>query len=256
MDPMRALRYARRYANWREILAARGERGARGNPAWVRLRSGERFEAPEDVNAARIVNGVYFRKVYTPRGFGIGSDDAVVDVGANIGVFSVYAASRTRGPVLAIEPFPANFDFLERNLAHNDCERVLRMARAASDQEGTAKLYLGRKGVTHQLFDHDERGALEHCVEVPTATLEQMLDEAGIARVDLLKLDCEGAEGLILRAASPSLLARIRRIALEFHDFASPLSHTELEALLSAAGFATRLEWDGRASTGFLYARR
>lgn len=254
MELLRTLRYARRFRNWREIGRARA---AGTPPPRAVLWAGPRFDAPPDVNPARMVNGVFFKQVYTPPGFEIAEGDVVVDVGANIGVFSVFAALASRAPLLAIEPFPANADHLERNLAANGCDTATVLRGALSDHEGSTKLFLGRKGVVHQIFDRaDDGGQLQDHIEVPTTTLEAALDAHGFDRVDLLKLDCEGAEGLVLGSASPGLFARVRRITMEFHDYVSPLHHDALGKLLESHGYSTRLVWNGRSHTGFLHASR
>lgn len=253
MDLLRNFRYARRYRNWREIVAAAAEGR---NAARVQLRRGPVFEAPPEVNPARIVNGVWFRSCYTPRGLEIRKGDVVVDVGANIGVFSVMAA-RAGARVVAVEPFPDNVEHLRRNLAANDCAGAQVVAGALADANGSARLYLGRKGVVHQLFEKDERGErLEQHIDVPTLTLEELMRRHELERVDLLKLDCEGAEGLILASSPRDLLARVGAISMEFHDHASPLQHDEIVERLQAAGFRTELLWNGRSTTGYLYARR
>ena len=253
MSLWRTLRYARRYRNWREIMQADFRRA---HPRCVVLRNGVEFAGPEDVNPVRGVNGVYFKRYYTPPGFEIGPQDHVIDIGANIGVFSVYAASRTQGRVLAIEPYAPHVEFLRRNLERNRCAAVEIKACAVSDRAGTAKLFLGAKGVTHQLSAWDEQGQREAYVEVPTQNLEHLAGEQGFDRIDLLKLDCEGAEGLILPSLQRAFLQRIRRIAMEFHDSTSPLDHTALTRLLEENGYRVRLRWDGVSTSGLLYAWR
>ncbi len=254
MNPPQALRYARRYRNWREILR---ETGAGRRPARVVLRDGTRFEAPPNVNPVRAANDVWFHRCYDPPGFELRSGDLVVDVGANVGIFSVYAVRRGAARVLAVEPHPNNAAFLERNLRTNEATGVEVARCALADRDGTVRLTLAAKGVAHRLCDRDQDGAAPtESIEVTAETLAGLCRARGVERIDLLKLDCEGAEGLILPSLGPEGLAHVDRIALEFHDRASPLDHSALQRLLEAAGFATRLSWDGRSARGFLYARR
>ena len=253
MSWLRALRYARRYRNWRELAR---ERAASREPGRVVLRSGLVFEAPADTNVLRVVNGVFFKRYYTRGPIGdVGPGDAVLDVGANVGAFAVYAALRTRGPVLAVEPFPANLACLERNLRGNGCGQVRVVACALAERDASARLTVYESGVRHSLAPSGAR-ATAAGVEVRTRSLPSLLDEHGLERVDFLKLDCEGAEGLALPATPEPYLRRLRRVALEFHDDLSPVRHEELERLLAASGMSTRLEWDGHATRGFLFAWR
>jgi len=253
MNWLRALRYARYYRNWRELER---ERAAHRKPAHAVLRDGTEFHAPPGVNALRVVTPVFHKKVYTPPGFELGPDDHVVDVGSNIGAFAVYAAQRTRGRVLAIEPHPGNAASLRANLRANHCDRAEVSESAVADAPGTLPLFLGRSGTTHQLSPMGKDTGAGESVDVRVATLPQLLAEHGFDRVDFLKLDCEGAEGVILPALSVTMLAAIRTIAMEFHDDVSLLAHGALAKLLEEKGFRVALDWDGRSANGMLFARR
>jgi FkbM family methyltransferase len=247
------LRYARRYRNWREIMRTQ-EAGAK--PSCVVLRDGTVFEAPPGVNPASAASAIWFRRCYEPPGFALRAGDVVIDVGASVGVFALLAERSGAARVLALEPHPENAAFLARNLAANRANRVEVVQCALADRAGTARLHVAAKGVAHRLFDRDEDGAtLAEFLEVPADTLSGLCRTHGIGRIDFLKLDCEGAEGLILGSAGPETLASVDRISLEFHDEVSPLGHEELRRVLDRAGFETRIAWDGRSSRGFLYAR-
>jgi FkbM family methyltransferase len=180
----------------------------------------------------------------------------VVDIGANVGAYSVYAARRTRSRVLAVEPDPENARYLERNLLTNDCRQVQVLECAVADADGKLPLFVGTSGVTHQLRTNYSSQDSGEFVEVPVMTMRTLMDEHRLDRIDLLKMDCEGAEGLILPAAPKSYLGRVQRIAMEFHDNSSPCNHRELQRLLDGCGFSTRLRWDGSSPNGLLYASR
>jgi hypothetical protein len=83
-------------------------------------------------------------------------------------------------------------------------------------------------------------------------TMRTLMEEHRIDRIDLLKMDCEGAEGLLLPATPKSYLRRVQRIAMEFRDNSSPCEHRELQWLLDGCGFSTRLRWDGSSPNGLL----
>jgi FkbM family methyltransferase len=253
MNLLRALRYARTYRNWRELERARS---AGRKPERAVLRDGTAFEAPPGVNPLRVLTPVFHKQVYTPPGFELSPSDQVVDVGANIGAFAVYAAQRTRGRVMAIEPHPGNAAALRRNLAANHCANALVAECAVADKPGVLPLFIGKSGTTHQLSPVGRDAGDGESVEVRVATLPQVLAEHGFTRVDFLKLDCEGAEGLVLPALPEALWATVRTIALEFHDELSPLAHTDLAKLLEQKGYRVALAWDGHAANGMLFARR
>ncbi len=249
MGIFRGLRYARHYVNWRELERER----SRGEwPTRALMRNGLRFQSPSNTNILRVVGPVFYKRYYTVEFLGdIGPDDVVLDVGANIGSFSIFAALRTRREVVAVEPCPSNLEFLRRNLRENGIENVRVIAQGLADRDGKALLQINERGVGHTLS-----GQGLDVVEIETSSLPSLIDEAGVERLDLLKLDCEGAEGLALPSTPDSYLRRIRRIAMEFHDDTSPVHHDELRARLDASGMETQLVWNEQSNRGYIYARR
>jgi len=241
-----------RYRNWREIREAQ-DRGE--VPRRLVLRSGVEIERTENHLLLPMVTSIFFRRHYEPPGFRIGPADVVVDIGANIGAFSLYAARRTRAPIHAFEPCPETYALLLRNLASNRVANVQPEQAAVSDRTGTARFFFDRLNAGNSLFDRGVAGAPEP-IEVRTITLPEVVEQRKLERIDFLKLDCEGAEGPILASTPRETLARVRRIALEFHDHVCPLPHDQLRRLLDDAGFSTRLEWNGKGPMGYLYGIR
>lgn len=243
----------RRYRNWPAVLLSLS---ANRRPTLLSVRGGPTLEAPPDSSLMEIVEEVYFSRRYTPKGWEISPTDTVVDIGANVGAFTLYAAARTRGRVVALEPLAENVDLLKSNIRRNGGQNVDAVQTAVSDKSGTARLYDGGISSGHLLFDRNINGPLDRYVEVPTVTLEAALDECGVTSVGFLKMDCEGAEGLIFATASPSLWRRIDRVAMEYHDNVSPLKHRELRRILESAGFTCRTEPGAGWPFGYLYGRR
>ena len=141
----------------------------------------------------------------------------VVDVGANIGIYTLYAARglEGRGKVYSFEPAPRTFRLLQDNVQVNGYREsgVVDLRQAAvTDRVGSARLAVFAEDSGHNtlFWDGDEERA-----EVPTVTLDEAL--AAEPRVDVVKIDAEGSEPLILRGMrrlaqrSPAI-----RIILEF----------------------------------------
>jgi FkbM family methyltransferase len=240
-----------RYRNWPELLR-RVRHGAA--PTRLILRNGIGIEAPPQNTLLDIVHEVFVRQVYTPAGFEISSDHVILDVGANVGVFTLYAAMHSPRLIHAVEPHPENFACLQRNLRRNEVDGVLAHQVALSDEPGSARLFLAGSSGGHLLFDRNINGPLRESLQVRTVSLPDLMEANRLHTVSLLKLDCEGAEGQVLAATPASCLRRIRRVALEFHDNVSVVNHHEITALLEDAGFACRTDWDGESPFGYLYA--
>lgn len=140
----------------------------------------------------------------------------VVDVGANIGVFSLWA-ERLGADVTAFEPEPRTFASLVANVAGRRISP--RQAALVGQARPAVRLYLSELDSTrHTLTAKEiESGeALRDFVDVPTVTLADVVGSG----CDLLKLDCEGAEFEALLGADDDTLRRAQRIILEFHRIA------------------------------------
>lgn len=183
-----------------------------------------------------LVYEIFVKNVYC-RQVAIGDDDIVVDIGANVGVFTLYAAHRTSGEIFSVEPVPQLVTGLERNLQLNGLRNVHVHCCALGGSDGI--LDLGSWGGT-----------------APIISLQRFMDENHLEKIDFLKMDCEGAEGDIFQLTPPAYLKRIRKIALEFHDGTSGLTHGELAELLQKLGFATWLRAKSTSPFGYIYAER
>lgn len=179
-----------------------------------------------------------------------------MDIGANIGVFTLFAAYNKQNTVHSFEPFPGNFEFLNRNIHTNGLHNITTHCVAVGDKVGFEKLFISDISGGHLLFDRNINGKLEKYIEVPTITLQSIMDDNNLEQIDFLKLDCEGSEGLILMSTPTDYLKRIRNIAMEFHDNVSTLKHDDIQRLLKEAGFVTRLNWDGNSPFGYIYGIR
>lgn len=129
--------------------------------------------------------------------------DCFVDVGANIGMHSLAAAAAVApgGQIVAFEPHPNTHALLRRSLWMNGHgERVQTHQAAVSDRAGRLPLFLGSTSGHHSLFPLEQgEQANGERVEVPVVTLDEIIPSG--TRVDLLKIDAEGAELQVLAGA-------------------------------------------------------
>lgn len=138
----------------------------------------------------------------------------VLDLGANIGVFSVFAAQSGAAIVHAYEPSAESFRLLRRNIDSNGLgDRVTAFQIAAgSAPERTVRF--PRKSSVFNAIATAPVVDTEYD-EVPLESLETIIGKLG--RVDLMKLDCEGEEERILLSADDGTLDCLSDVRLEFH---------------------------------------
>ncbi len=160
-----------------------------------------------------ILREVFERRVYEPR-HRLEKPRVIVDLGANIGAFSVWAGSRWAPErILAVEMEPENFAMLRENLAANLGREAAALEAALWDCEGAVRIRRHRvnKGL------HEVRpgaGDLEVCA----LTLDGLLAGAGIERIDFLKVDIEGAEEKLFAPGNAAILSRrVGFVAAELH---------------------------------------
>jgi FkbM family methyltransferase len=177
-----------------------------------------------------------------PRGGGL-----VLDLGANIGAFSIYA-SRVLGVqrLIALEPVAETFAKLQTNLAANHLGgTVTAIHKGIGGRSGPRTIHLGVSSPHSSMFyradPQYESGATE---SIEVTSLDQLFEDLNIDRVDMCKLDCEGGEVEALLAASDATLRRIRRLSMEYHFPANLSDEATLFGRLERAGF--RCVWHDR----------
>jgi FkbM family methyltransferase len=158
------------------------------------------------------------------------ADDAwCFDVGANIGLYSLGLSSLApRGRVFAFEPSPGSAEFLSANLRTNEAENVEVFAAALADHEGTISFH-DVPFFTAGSFTAEEGSWLgsdavgSTLVEVPCTTLDAFVKEHAVERVDVVKIDVEGAELAVLEGGTATLAAHRPTVVMEFNSFAFTL---------------------------------
>lgn len=228
-------RCVRRFRNWPRIMRIYSGRAEFSSPFAAVARQGYRLTLwePADVQTVWVVFCADSYRVPRPRGL-------VLDLGANIGAFSIFAA-RVLGAtrVLALEPVTQTYQRLRRNIADNALEDTVETINEGIAGEcGERTIHLGVSSPHASLFFRDdprfESGQTER---VRVTTLDALFERLGIEQVDICKMDCEGAEVEALLAASDEALRRIRFLCMEYH-FQSGISDAEvLFARLRKAGF-------------------
>ncbi len=208
--------------------------GAR--PVILVLRDGACY-AVNSLMDAWIVKETNLDRDYERAGICLQDGWSIVDIGAGMGDFTVFAARRVpHGRVLAYEPAPDSAALLRQNLELNGIANVLSRQAAVASQAGYLNLDTSR-GVAVQYRTVGGQGQ----VSVPAVSLADVLAGLPHGHCDFMKIDCEGAEYDILLNAPDEALAAIGRICLEYHDFVTPYSHHDLARHLASKGWSVRL---------------
>ena len=139
----------------------------------------------------------------------------ILDVGANIGYFTTQFSrlAGSEGRVIAFEPDRDNAKLLRRNCRNNKCRNVTIIEKAISNEVGETTLHLDKKYFGVHSLSRDNLATQGGSAAVKTTTLDAIVDSLGI-RVDVVKMDTQGAEGTIVTHAKavfsrPNILATL-----------------------------------------------
>lgn len=225
-------------------------------PLVVSLRSGLHF-AVRTAMDIWIIKEVCLDGEYERHGLRLQPDWTVLDIGAGLGEFAIHAARQCPcGHVYAYDPAPDSFALLQANVALNRVANLTAFPLAVGATTGQLALDV-TSGVPVLYRTTDVGGQSRSSLSVSGVRLDQIFTPLGLARCDMLKLDCEGGEYAILFATSASTLAKIARICLEYHDGVTPYTHRDLFEWLQRHGYSVRRESNPvHGHTGLLYAIR
>ena len=144
-------------------------------------------------------------KIYGVGAQAVRSGDVVLDCGANIGVFTREALNAGASKVIAIEPAPDNLECLRRNFrAEIAAGRVVVYEKGVWDKDDTLTLNVDPHNTAAHSVVRTE-GLVVSSIKVPLTTIDKLVDELKLQRVDYVKMDIEGAEPNALTGARATL---------------------------------------------------
>ena len=176
----------------------------------------------------------------------------IIDVGAHIGLFSLYChAINPLAKIFALEPEPNNIKRLTKTLALNTVLSAKILPVALAGKTGKGRLILTPDSHNHYLGTAD---ALEEGIIVKTLTLSALKKQEKLKQIDLLKMDIEGGEYDIFENLSATDYLGIKYIILEYHED-KERRRKDLEKILRENGFGVQVfpsQFD--KTMGFVFA--
>jgi len=202
-----------RIKNWVPFLSDYIRFTDRG-PHLYLLRNGIQVKTMENIDSSTMAH-IFFKKTYGD----VEDNSTVIDIGANIGIYSIFAAATSKNTIVyAYEPELNNFNLLLENIKINNLEKnVFPFKLAVSARGGEKELYLNDSPDSHSLyFKYPDRE--NKSVEIKCVSMKDIFEENNIKQCDILKLDCEGAEFEILYSTPDEYFKKIKIIRLEYHN--------------------------------------
>jgi len=178
-----------------------------------------------------------YTKMWVERFRKLKQGDVVVDAGAFWGGFATYAGRRVgkRGRIISFEPDPVNFSVLRMKVLKSGLGNVALVNKALGDLSRKIEFESSK----HFSSAVIKRGDNPKCL-VEQTTLDRVLGELGVRRVNVLKVNIEGSEvGAILGANKT--LKNTEYVAISSHEIGGKHTAYDIEPMLKKYGFKTRL---------------
>jgi FkbM family methyltransferase len=179
----------------------------------------------------------------------------IIDIGAGIGEFAIQAAAACPDcRIIGFEPFPESFDLFNKNTIENGLNNVTSVKAAVTSDAGNLVMDTSTGNPLQYRMQSDPSKRSERSIKA--IALVEYLNQQGIQKCNLLKLDCEGGEYNILLPLSKEELNRFDRIVMEYHDSLTPHTHHELVNHLNSAGFRLNIVPNKvHSDLGYIYAQ-
>ena len=176
-------------------------------------RSGLKIKIRVDSTDLMALTHVWMIKEYYEDNFQIDENDVVVDVGAHIGLFALYASQFcNNGKIFCFEPIKKNYNLLLDNISLNNIKNIFPYNIAVTKKTSITKIFLNEDESGHSMYIKNK-----NFVEINSKSLSDIFVENNIKECDFLKLDCEGAEYEIIESLSSDFLAKIKKMVIEYH---------------------------------------
>jgi FkbM family methyltransferase len=230
-----ARRYFLDYAAYYDALHREG----RGTVD-IRTADGLKITIRRNLWDARILQEVFLSRVYV-KDLRLPKRPTIVDIGGYIGDFSLFAVKHLGArQVIVYEPSRKNYAVLRRNVESNNYGDVIVASNMAVSDSSEVLLNIDvpdREQANVSVFGSDRAAA----ARIPSITLADLIVRHSLDDVDLLKLDCEGAEYPILLSTPIEVFERIHNVVFEYHEIDGLENKLEaVEQKLRAAGYSVK----------------
>lgn len=207
-----------------------------------------------DINndyVSHIIKEIWHDRVYDPY-FQGKKDLTVVDIGANVGLWSYYAAPFAK-QIYALEPSSLHFETLTTMLEYNGLTQVKPLKMAVSNFTGMGEFYHNENTTMFSLRP-EVNGKPDEKESVQVITLDNLFEKEGLTHVDVLKIDCEGSEAEIFGGEGfDKVKDKIDLVIGEFHTW-SGINPEQFKTYFLDRGFS--FNWTGQTQAATFVARK
>lgn len=180
--------------------------------------------------------------------------DVVIDVGANVGLFTEYCLQKGASKVYSVEINDKAIDTFKQ--IHGSRENVKLITKGLSAESGEIEVYLDPENSLVSSVIQTHTSGLSISKKVQMMSLKELLDSENIQHVNLLKIDVEGAEYDIFKSIDSEILSKVDYILMEFHDNFGGILRDEILTKLEVSGFTYTMWQDDCKGQAYEYEER
>lgn len=198
--------------NWTDLILIYLNLKGRGS-TMLKTRGGLEIKLRNNSTDIQAFAVVWLLEEYSRPGFLPEDGGTVIDIGAHIGLYTMLVSGACKNTrIFSFEPASENYALLRDNITRNSLDSVKTFNLAVSGQGCRKELFLSEDQAGHTLYKKSEKKESVDCV-----TLDEIINDNGIQKIAVLKLDCEGSEYDILKNLSDAGYEKIERICMEYH---------------------------------------
>lgn len=224
----------------------------KGTQVTVPLSNGLKIHLRSRTADRMIFKEIFLQEIYNKYGIDVEEHDTVIDIGANVGMFTLYASQKaTSGKVFAFEPFEENYKLLMNQVNTNHLKNVFAFKKGVFNKEGKQDLFLSGINTGGHSIQFEQEGGK---ITIDVITLSKFCADNNINRIDFLKIDCEGSEFEILKS-DPSILQKVSKLVMECHPYGDETVDGMID-LLKNNGFHVIREACNHENIEMIYASK
>ena len=175
------------------------------------VRTGNMFSKATDIS---MIYECIVRDDYKIKSLG-NKEGTIIDIGAHLGSFSLFASKKCpKYKVYSFEPSPSTYAVLKKNIGINGFKNIKAFNKAVTSDGRPVRIYINPINSALNTI-YDNKG---HFADISSVSLQEIFTENSIRSCDFIKMDCEGAEYDILLNTPQSILKKIKKMVIEYHN--------------------------------------
>lgn len=214
----------------------------------IKFRNGSEVKLSSHKLDIGVLFQVFCKKIYQ-----VEKDSVVIDIGANIGIFSLFAAFNGSRKVFAYEPNSEAYNCIINNISKNNLKDIIIPFKLGVTSESNETVKILKAASPQNSITYEKIGTSDNGYEfVNTISLNDIVLKQNIPFVDLLKLDCEGSEYDIISSTNETTFSKIKSIVVEYHN----ARVGEIISKLKKNGFYLEMEKHETTKMGMLWFQK